>query len=158
MAYSKICELSYRRFSFSSSQYKNRNNPPNFCSELINQLLFKLGKKIKYNHKNTMFFYILYVWGKGVSISQKMGVEYKLSSRRDGTFSPLRFTCRSFPGFVGFVHNRSLSTDPAVRSPRSRIHERTISLWFLGIIKRVRRLQVSFYKCLHYKPETTFCH
>jgi hypothetical protein len=34
----------------------------------------------------------------------------------------------------------------------SRIHERTISLRFLGIILRILRREVSVYKFLHYKP------
>ncbi len=41
---------------------------------------------------------------------------------------------------------------------RSRVHERTVSLRFLGIILRVLRLEISIDKCLHYKPLSNhFC-
>jgi hypothetical protein len=61
-----------------------------------------------------------------------------------------RVVAKRFPGFAGdkdfntqAAELYSLATDAGLQVHRSRIHERTISLRFLGIILRVLRLEVS---------------
>ncbi len=57
---------------------------------------------------------------------------------------------------ANFVHTLQYNT---LFTTRSRVHEHTISLSFLGIILRVLRLEVSLYKqCIRYKPVSNhFC-